>query len=92
MSDTEKKITEYTHAFKVQINYKSGKSVTMWFVMFEISKRGSEIANITWKLAHANTKILCIGIDQIESLFVVDTKKFNHKEFGWNDEGQSTIA
>lgn len=84
---SDKKITEYKHAYKLQINYKSGKSVTMWFVNFDIKKRGAEIAEINWVLAHANTKILFIGVDQIESVFVVEAKKFNHKDFGWNDEG-----
>ena len=92
MSESEKKITEYTHAHKIQINYKSGKSVTMWFVKFDFKKRGSEITEIKWVLAHANTMIFSIGIDNIESVFRVDMKKFNHKEFGWNDEGQPTIT
>lgn len=64
--------------FLVEINYKSGKTVTSWFEKFIFEKEG-ESHHVEWKLApepHAiHHQVLYINGPAIESIWVKETKK-----------------
>lgn len=52
--------------YLVQINYKSGNSVELWFAEFDISSNKA-----SWKISsryNGETRILLLGIDEIESV------------------------
>lgn len=55
----------------VQINYKSGNSVKLWFNKFTITYKDEKISSIEWKLSNENQKIVWIGVDEIESAVVL---------------------
>lgn len=61
--------------YLVQINYKSGNSVKLWFSKFElIMNTNGEITELKWELTHPNTSVLFVGIKDIESIIQLDAQ------------------
>ena len=55
---------------KIQINYKSGRTIIARFQKFSVTSNGAEITKIEWEIDNSgNMKPLFIGIDEIESIF-----------------------
>lgn len=69
----------FSMKYLIQINYKSGLSLKIWFKDFKVIKRGGDISSIEWKEASSRKSIFYIGIDDIES--IVQIKK--RRAFFW---------
>lgn len=67
-----------TTKYLVEINYKSGIKKRLWFYYFQFTTVGP---SITITYLTVRQKILFLGVDYIESCYVVRTKKrfFNRK-------------
>ena len=61
--------------YYVAINYKSGITVKEWFYDISIRKDGGKLTNITWEPCNKNI-VLYMGIDNIESIYVIKEKGF----------------
>ena len=58
------------HKYLVQINYKSGISVTKWYKYLAFSG-----TKVDWKLSsYKRQQVLYMGYDSIESIYVLKTK------------------
>jgi len=63
LSDTQKK-------YRVQINYKSGASQTLWFTKMNTKSNGGKLTAIEWCLSPDEViRVHHLGIDDIESIF-----------------------
>lgn len=71
-------VPDKKHSFHVQINYKSGISVTAWFDKFNIKARAGELTEVEWKLsAGQGMAVIHIGVDQIESIIQLGVKEID---------------
>ena len=62
----------------IEINYKSGNSIRLWFKKFNLQKSiEGKIHRIDWELDDWNefNSIIYLGIDNIESLFLIESKE-----------------
>ena len=60
-----------TTKYLIQINYKSGISMKFWTYSFEINN-----GSITWESVYQRgKKPLLIGVDNIESVYIIKTRK-----------------
>lgn len=59
----------------VQINYKSGRSVTMWFKTFNV-KRDSRgvLTSVNYEKWNPTEDVFYLGIDNIESIFQLNAE------------------
>jgi hypothetical protein len=72
--ETNTVTTEEELDFQVQLNYRSGHSVTLWFEKFEISSNFEGITKYSFVLAENQGKILFLGANDIESALQVDQR------------------
>lgn len=59
--------------YKVQVNYKSGKSMEAWFEKFKVSTTGGEISIIESTVCADGP--LFFGICNIESIWLLEEKE-----------------
>lgn len=62
--------------YLIQINYKSGNSIKLWFKNFTVNSNNRGITSVSWDLYSKNKKILHMGVDEIESVFIIKTRGF----------------
>lgn len=67
--------------FLIKIGYKSGNSHEMWFRKFDLIYDGEgNIKKVSWEPSpHDESQVLFIGLNNIESAFVIDSKKVKEK-------------
>lgn len=62
--------------FLLEIGYKSGNKVTLWFEEFKITTNSfTKYKEIEWKLAQFNQDIVDLGIENIEYIVQLDSKE-----------------
>ena len=79
-------IADFTHVFELQINYKSGISVKAWFLSFEYDGHDYE-----WISARPSFRPMIFGAQDIESVWLINVRKFVPSEFGWNKDGSPML-
>lgn len=63
----------------VQINYKSGRSVTMWFKTFETKRdQRGVLTSISYDTLNPHEDVYYLGIDNIESIFQINAEKIEN--------------
>lgn len=59
----------------VEIGFKSGNSVSIWFREFKIKYAGDSIKSIEWTVLNSNIQIMNIVLSEIEYIIVRKRKK-----------------
>ena len=63
-----------TDIYLVQINYKSGNNIKMWFHEFEYVASNGEVEETKWKVSNEFSRPLFMNISEIESVYQIKHK------------------
>jgi hypothetical protein len=60
------------YVYLVEVRYKSGHMVSLWFQHFEYEREANGNTSCNWKLADPKERIIGINVGDIESIVQVD--------------------
>lgn len=68
--------TKQTRVMLIQINYKSGISLTSWFEKFEMKHNAGKVVELDYLTAYNEypRPVLIGDLSSIESVYMIDTK------------------
>lgn len=65
----------FYNKYLIQINYRSGIRVKMWFLQFDLHHREGSVTLITYREASSYRKPIYFNVDQIESAYQIGAKR-----------------